>query len=88
MNEVCICEHVENELKYAKCLKLANLLTSKEYLEKLMFIDGKPQYFVPVLESVFEVCNEYPLYSDLFDIINDQDVKLSICRNENINDIK
>ena len=88
MDEVCISEHVKDELKYAKCLKLANLLTSKEYLNKLIFMDDKPQYYLPVLESVFEECNKYPIYSDLYNIINNQNAKLALCDKENINEIQ
>lgn len=88
MDEVLISEHVKDELKYAKCLKLANLLTSKEYLEKLIFIDEKPQYFIPALESVFEICKEYPLYSDFYEIVNNDNTQLALCNKEDINEIK
>lgn len=53
-----------------------------------MFMDDKPQYYLPVLESVFEECNKYPIYSDLYNIINNQNAKLVLCDKENINEIQ
>ena len=87
MDEICISEHVKDEVKFAKCLKLANLLASKEYIESFLLYQNKPQYFIPTLESVFVDFMKYPLYPDFYEIINRPDIKIASGNEENLNDV-
>ena len=68
MDSVAISDWVKDPAKYEKCLELVNLMTSREYLERLLTFEGKPQYLLPAREDVFrEYAEQYPLYAQMYD---------------------
>lgn len=51
-------------------LKLANLISSHDYITDVFENDGEPQYLYPVRRSVFETLGaSYPKYADLYDLV-------------------
>ena len=67
LDSVAVSDWVKDEKRYEKCLELVDLMTSKEYVERLLTYQGKPQYFVPARDDVFkEYAEKYPLYAELY----------------------
>lgn len=68
MDSVAISDWVKDDARYEKCLELVNLMTSREYIERLLTYEGKPQYLLPAREDVFrEYAAQYPLYAQMYD---------------------
>ena len=67
LDSVAVSDWVKDEKRYEKCLELLNLMTGKEYVERLLTYQGKPQYFIPARDDVFrDYAKRYPLYAELY----------------------
>ena len=79
---------VNDEKRYEKCLELVNLMTGKEYVERLLMYQGKPQYLMPARNDVFmEYSEKYPLYAELYDRMTKETPYQFRAGGENLNDI-
>lgn len=64
--------HVTDPDHQALCIKLMNLIGSKEFQQELCFVTGDPQYMLPARESVYiRAQEEYPMYLRLHELVTD-----------------
>ena len=88
IDSVAVSDWVKDEKRYEKCLELVNLMTGKEYVERLLMYQGKPQYLMPARNDVFmEYSEKYPLYAELYDRMTKETPYQFRAGGENLNDI-
>ena len=72
-----ICTQVTDPVKKEYCMKLINLIASKEFQAELCFGTGDVQYMLPAREQVYlDAMEKYPIYTVLHELATDKNNKV------------